>query len=617
MATPASSSPLMQLQSLQNWTLPPRVVRMLGDPRFRLDGPLLALHVGSHGDAWSVEEPGELRHWTVETGREHSHAALSELEMTWCFSGNGRWLASAADDWSLWDIHTQTLLRTQRQSSWISALAFHPDGDRLATGHDDGRVRLWDAHSGRMHREWHDGEASITALAFSGDGQTLAAAAADQKVRMWNVPHGIACGVLAGHTDHIAALAWHPDHRHLVTGCWDTTCRLWDTTTSELLYLLNGHSDQVLAVTFAPNGLLASADSEHQIWLWDPFRGKVRQRLRGHTDEVSCLVFSPDSRRLLSGGADRRILLWDVATGKNLFLANETASPIVRVAVHPDGKQVACGTGGKMIQVWDARRDTNFQELTHPARAVTAVQFSPEGRWLVSGHAEGQVQLWNAHNFRPGPLLYEHRTGITCLDFSQDGQVLASAGGPDTYVYLWLVETGEVYLLIPEAAGTCTVEAARFVPHLPLLLAAGVDWTAQPQSEGQLCLWDVARPGLVQRANYGAVALAMRPDGRQCAAALLTPSVGVFDLPSLQLRQEMEGHQSQVACLVYSPDGRFLATAGDDGTVRLWDSETGKQHTLIEVDTPIRDLAFAPDGRHLYTANANTTCYVIDLQPGK
>ena len=125
-------SPQLRLESLQNWTLPPRIVRMLGDARFRLEGPLLALHVGPHGDAWSVEEPGVLRHWTVETGREHSQVTLSDLELSWCFSNNGRWLASAADDWSLWDIHKSSLLLTKRQPSWVTALFFLPDGERLS-----------------------------------------------------------------------------------------------------------------------------------------------------------------------------------------------------------------------------------------------------------------------------------------------------------------------------------------------------------------------------------------------------------------------------------------------------------------------------------------------------
>jgi WD40 repeat protein len=603
----------MQLQSLQNWTLPPRVVRMLGDPRFRLEGTLLALHVGPHGDAWSVEEPGTLRHWTVETGREHSQTPLSDLEMIWCFSHNGKWLASAADDWSLWDIRTNTLLLTKRQPSWVSALAFHPEGSLLATGHDDGRVRLWDAAAGKMLREWCDTQATITALSFSGDGQTLAAAAADRKVRLWNVPYGILFGVLAGHTDHIAALAWHPDNRHLVSGCWDTTCRLWDTESTELIYLLNGQSDQVHAVAFAPNGLLASADSDNQVWLWEPFLGKVIHRLRGHTQEIKCLVFTPESKWLLSGGEDGRILLWDVQTGRNMFLSTDTVSPNVRLTVHPEREQVACGTGGRTIQIWDSHNGTNFTELSHASRAVTAVRYSPDGRWLVSGHAEGQIQLWDTVHFRAGPVLHEHHTGITSLDFSTDGQLLASAGGPDTYVYVWMLESGEVYLLIPEAAGNCTVEAVRFVPQTPLLLAAGVDWTAQPQSEGQISLWDISQPGPVQRTPHGATALAVRPDGQQFAAALLTPSVGLFDLPSLQLTHEIEGHQSPITCLAYSPDGQRLASAGDDGTIRLWDTTSGKQFTLLELDTPIRDLVFSNAGRFLYTANANTTCYVIDL----
>lgn len=614
---PPSSNPDLgsgSFAALRNWSLPTRVVRVLGDPRFRLEGTLLALFADFDGTSWTVEEPGVLRHWTTDTGREHSRAALSDFEMLWAFAAKVPLLASAADDWSLWQRNTGKLLRSGRTPSWITALALEGNGRHLATGHDDGMVRLWDSASGVLRREWTTGSAPVSALQFSPSGQLLAAANEACDIHLWNVALGLAVGRLQGHTDRVTALAWHPEERHLVSSGWDTTARLWDTATGEPLYLLNGQAEQVVGVAYAPNGrYIATADGDQMVWLWDPFRGRVLRRLRSHAGEITGLTFTPDSRRILSGGTDGRIILWDVYTGRNLFKASDALRSAMRLSLSPGGSQVACLMGGNALHLWDLRRQPAVCEALPLASAATAVAHSPDGKWLATGHERGEVQLWDRRTHRPLAPWHQHQTRISALVFSPSRPVLASAGGADGYVYLWSLKDGTPLLLIPEAARKCSVETIAFVPNSPWFLAAGVDWTSFDADKGTVQLWDLQRPGVVATADFGMTALRVHPSGETFVAALLDESLGLFETRSLKLIRELPGQAAGQEALCFSPDGRWLAMAGEDMQVRICSMPTGKLQTTLDLDSPVRDLAFFRDGNYLCTANANSTLYVIEI----
>lgn len=595
-------------------TFPPPAIpeaQVFGDPQLHTDGDLVALAFTSDGFLLSVEEPGVLRRWNAENGKQVEWHSLSDLETQWCFSTDGRLLASASNDLTLWDTSSGQVLTAMAQPSWVTALGFAPDSSFLATGHDDGSVRYWDAAGHQTIQEVRLHKGPVSAVAVSPDGKYLASAGEDKVIGLWSLSDGKLVGKLVGHTDRIPALTWHPHCQHLISAGWDTTARVWDIRTLQPAILLNSHSDQVTALAASRDGQwLATADSALSVQIWKVAGMKVAHVLRGPRTEIRSLAFSYDGKRLAATG-DRMIHLWDSLTGQAIASAGAHNLADCSVSISPDGNHLASNGGGSSCVIWNVA--TRKSEQTLAAKDVVhAVAYSPNGR-LIAGAASSRIHLWDAKTGEIKLNLDGPTDAVTCLAFSPDSRTLASGSSGGIGVWLWRVTDGEPILLIPDALDGCTIEAVAFHPDGRLLAVGGIDWLATGGSDGAVCLWDTVERCEVATMLGGSRAIALHPWGKHLASAGLEQAICIWDLQTREIANELVGHDGPVNAVAYSPDGRWLASGSDDRILRLWD-DAGDEIGALELDSQIKSLCVSPDGKFIYTGNGNTTCYQVEVQ---
>ncbi|MGA3167229.1 MAG: hypothetical protein ABSF14_14065 [Terriglobia bacterium] len=549
------------------------------------------------------------------------------------FNPDGRSVAAATNEGTivLWDVASgqeicrlpEHLQKTKKRGGvsislprhGIDALGLSPDGRFLAAAEAaeekvGGTVRVWDVASRQEIQTFKGLAENVNAVAFSPDSLRLAAAMngvpkqpGEATVRIWSVDGWREAGkilVQTGSGVTVESLAFSPDGRTLATGSGDGLVRLWEVASGREVRSFKGHAEPVSSVVFSPDGTwLASASHDNVIRVWDVAAGVARQTMTGGAvSEIGLADFSGDGRSLISVNGHAESLawnLWDLSAGGLQHIVPRDVK-FSALSVSPDGHLLAAGALGldgtlKVLEI-STGREIFTVEKAH-AKGISSAAFSPDARWVATGGGDGSIKLWEVPTGREVRTLQGHTESAWSLSFSSDGSRLVS-GSEDKSVRVWDVATGrELGTVYPVENGEWVIRAA-LSPDGRLLAAVGLSGFIHIREVGS---WqEVKQLRGQQGLDFFANPLVFSPDNTRF---IFTRANDIVVLPLTGRGEELtlRGHTSGVPSLNFGHDGRYLVSGSDDGTVRLWDFNTGE---LLAVLVSERDsmnwVAVTPDG---------------------
>ncbi|MGL5081366.1 MAG: protein kinase domain-containing protein [Microcoleaceae cyanobacterium] len=278
--------------------------------------------------------------------------------------------------------------------SEVNAIAFSPDGKYLASGSQEGLVKIWDAVTGELLETFEGDSSPIWAVNFSPDGQELATGSDLWRILEWNLANK-ELFVPLEHAGAIWSVDISPNEQTIASASSDLTVRVWDRQSGLVLFDFPVHTDIVYAVAFTPDGTqLVSGSQDQTIKIISLETGEVLKSLDAHSGGVRTLAVSPDGQKIVSGGFDDTVKIWSLETGKLLQTLSGHSGDVLSVAISPDGRSVASGSADRTVKVWSLETGELLNTLTGHTNEVDTVAFSPDGRVLASGGKDRAVKFW-------------------------------------------------------------------------------------------------------------------------------------------------------------------------------------------------------------------------------
>ena len=625
-----------------------------------------------------------------------TYAIIGEADIHYQQDSTYSYTDGAGRQITIWDASDGTRIKkifeegSTGDTSSGSALVYTKDGERLIAGYDNGSVVVWDVDSGTKITEKEQHASAVNAVALAPDGNTFATASSDSSIKLWDLSTVTPYQTLFDHNNNVTDISYSPDGSLLASSSLDNTIKIWDALSGELLKTMfrNGSLDPS-DLSFIDNDHLVSIarvdgfSQKDSLDLWHISTGThLGNYTDDNTDDLRAVAASSDGKYVAAAGDDEQIRLWAVLDASNIPQAapdlsysvvgadlkdiNLFWSAVDNATYYQvlDGSQSYVYEGSSLSYTHEDRYVTDIHTYTvsgcnvhgcGPASEVLSIDFSepPSGAYLslstvfIGSERDIYSLAFNRTNdaLLSGEIDLSYCRGVYDIDDCTSSDVqnvrLWDFNGNQIYRHMNWFDIGDDYyyddtwVYLSSDYMISDVHHIAFSPDGSTYAIIGeADIHYQQDStysytDGagrQITIWDASDGTRIKKIfeegstgdTSSGSALVYTKDGERLIAGYDNGSVVVWDVDSGTKITEKEQHASAVNAVALAPDGNTFATASSDSSIKLWDLSTVTPYqTLFDHNNNVTDISYSPDGSLLASSSLDNTIKIWDALSGE
>ncbi|BBM86146.1 caspase family protein [Candidatus Uabimicrobium amorphum] len=506
----------------------------VGALAFSNDGRVLA----------SGTEQGKVKLWDTLTGKEKTLVNIGFQIHCFAFSADDKYLVVGGEKTVVIDLATEKQRNLEIKQRTFST-CFLADQQQIAFGLQNGQIVIYDTKLFEKVHSLHGHKRSVTSLDYHLKNKTLASGSADKTIKIWR--NDKCEQTLYGHSSRIMNVKFRSDGKFIVSGSSDQTIKIWNLK-NNTPQTLRGHSRSVNFVAYSPNENHIISSAFENIHIWEIKSARELRKIPTHTGAVFSIDHAPQEKMIISGGIDRTLKLWNSEDGSLITTLKGHREAIDSVSYNRQKKTIASSSRDGNIFIW-SKESHEIIDSFHFSPSANHVKYDPSGKYLVASLENGTIKIWENHKLVRN--IKKHSSPIVDLVCLENKIISAD----ENTIYVWDLKNGQQQHIINDYHN---------------INALAYDESSKTMAIGF---------------NNGSIILLR--DGEKIV--------------------ELEAHDYFVSSLLFN-NNHLISVSQDDDTICIWDLNTHRQIAKLKDDyLAVLDIKSTHNGKYLISAGLDGT----------